>query len=95
MSRRQIALILVLTVSALSAFATKRPHPVSIQGDALKPKADLRFDGSRVEAVNGRGYDSFNHVSEADGRRKKHYLYEKRTGFQPETAALLQQMRYN
>jgi hypothetical protein len=54
----------------------------------------IDFEGDLVEGMNKKPLDSLNQISEADRRRNRPHLYQKRKGFRSETEQSLRELRY-
>ena len=61
------------------------------QEDTKRSKS-INFEDEVVEGINRKPLDSFNQLSEQNGRGKNH-LYHKRAGFQDRDETLLTEMR--
>jgi hypothetical protein len=76
--------LLALSVFATSAYA---------EGKSGRSKT-IDFDGDVVEGMNKRPLDSLNQISEAERRRMRPHLYQKRKGFRTETQDSVRELRY-
>ncbi len=57
-----------------------------------KRSKNINFEDEVVEGINRKPLDSFNQISERNGRNKNH-LYRKRAGFSDRDESLLTEMR--
>jgi hypothetical protein len=55
----------------------------------------LDFEGDLIEGVNKRPLDSLNQVSEANKKRKRPHLYNKKSDYHLENAYKLKEMRHS
>jgi hypothetical protein len=65
---------------------------LSFAQDDTKRSTSINFEDEVVEGINRKPLDSFNQLSEQNGRGKNH-LYHKRAGFQDRDEILLSEMR--
>jgi hypothetical protein len=83
-----VSLVYVLIGSFSPAFSDSKPPQKPTRSK------NLDFEGDLIEGVNKRPLDSLNQVSEANRRKKRPHLYNKKTDYQTENSQKLKEMRY-
>lgn len=86
-----VLFVTLIFLISMNASAAKKTHLVNTQskkGEALKLSKSINFEERRVEAVNTRPLDSFQHVAEKkdDGKSR---LYDKPMSFQGKNKLLI------